>query len=174
MRAVVLLVGLLVALASAFLLIGASSPHGGPVTSSVGSMTICGMGTKLIALHNSSYCADDVTNYIVVQNPGYAHYLNNSIAFRGVTFSTICPSDFVGCPMSTSSSNRTLTTLYAAAIGLNMTFQDKNTEAIGAVIGESNETLVLSKHVGPRCGILIQYASSYKTFLLVEYPENSA
>jgi hypothetical protein len=126
----------------------------------------CPKGVGAMIVNNSIYCAPDVSKDIIVQQPGYGYFLNSSITFMGVKFETICPSNYRGCPGSSSNS----TIVYAAAIQLNVAFSDGTKGTLGGVIGDSTYFFVISQHLEPKVGILIEYSSntsSYKTFLLV-------
>jgi hypothetical protein len=124
-------------------------------------------------MNGSTYCALDVSNDIVVGNPGYSYFLNGSVEFMGVRFVTWCPAMYVGCPSQSDSASQVQTALYAGVIRLNMTFPDKSNETIGSVIGDLTHLVLISKHTNPNAGISIQYVydghtSSYEVLLLVE------
>jgi hypothetical protein len=143
------------------------------VSTTMTSTTIisqCPTGAVPMTVNGSTYCASDVSKDIVVQQPGYSYFLNSSITFMGVKFETICPSNYGGCPGSNGNS----TTVLAAAIQLSVTFSGGTKETVGGVIGDLTYFYVLSNHLGPKAGILIEYVSStysYKAFLLVS-PSN--
>jgi hypothetical protein len=118
--------------------------------------SILNNGVYLMNVNGSYYWADDVSKDIMVGMPGYSYFLNGSVTFDGVTFQTICPSNFRDCPGSNSSS----TIVYAGAIRFNMTFPDKSTETVGKVIGDSIYMFVLSQHY-PKAGMLIEYVNDY-------------
>jgi hypothetical protein len=115
----------------------------------------------------------EVSSDIAIPSPGYGYFLNGSVYFMGVRFSTICPPIYSGCPGS-STGSQTVTTVLAGAIRLNMTFPDGKIETSGAVIGDSTYVPILSKHVGPRAGMLIEISygapvTTDRVFLLVSY-----
>lgn len=118
--------------------------------------SVLGNGVYLMNVNESYYWADDVSKDIVIGNPGCSYFLNASVTFDGVTFQTICPSNFRDCPGSNSSS----TIVYAGAIRFNMTFPDESTETVGNVIGDSIYMFVLSQH-HPKAGMLIEYVNDY-------------
>ena len=118
---------------------------------------------SLMKVNGSYYWADDVSRDIVIGQPGYSYFLNASVTFDGVKFQTICPPIYRDCPGSNSSS----TVIYAGAIRFNVTFQDKTTETVGDVIGDSVFTYVLSQH-SPMAGMLIEYVNDYN------YPNSSS
>ena len=133
--------------------------------------SLCGGTSHMTTVSGTTYCTDDVTNDAVVQNPGYAYFLNGSVTFMGVTFQMICPSSFLGCPGTSNVTEKT--TVLAGAITLVLTFPDKTTETIGGVIipMPSNGVTLLSKHVNPTAGIMIARTnSSYQVNLLVQPP----
>jgi hypothetical protein len=121
-----------------------------------------GSDVSLLNVSGSYYWADDVSRDINVPNPGYSYFLNGSVTFDGVKFTTICPPTYSGCPGSNGNST-TVTTVLAGAIRFNMTFPDGTTETTGEVIGDSIFTLVLSQHQ-PRAGMLIEYVNDYGDF----------
>jgi hypothetical protein len=98
----------------------------------------------------------------------------------GVKFQTICPSNYQGCPNSSTAT----TTVTAGAVRFNMTFPDKTIETTGAVIGDSQKVLILSNHVAPRAGMQVEYGpgpydavqsnSNYHVFLLVQTSPSGA
>jgi len=129
-----------------------------------------------VLINSFQYCLIDVSNNIVVGAPGFSYFLNGSVGYMGVTFRTICPSNYSGCPGSNDSS----TYVYAGDISFNMTFPDGRMETAGQVIGDSTYVLALSQHTGPRAGMLVEYGpssydtvtsnSNYHAFLLVKSP----
>jgi len=52
----------------------------------------CGVGTQVITLNGTEYCAIDAENDTVIGSPGYSYFRNDSVTFEGVKFQTICPS----------------------------------------------------------------------------------
>ena len=127
----------------------------------------------LVNVNGSYYWADDVSKDIVVGMPGYSYFLNASVTFDGVTFKTICPPVYSGCPVPTGTTVQNQTIVVAGAIRFSMTFPDKSTETTGEVIGDSIYSYVLSEH-SPRAGMLIEYvndfprdSADYAVFLLV-------
>ena len=133
----------------------------------------CGLNTTVLTVNGSRYCAAEISGDIAIPNPGYGYFLNGSVYFMGVKFATICPPIYSGCPGS-STGGQTVTTVMLGAIKFNMTFPDGNVETGSGVIGDSTYVPVLSKHVGPRAGMLIeiQYGAPVTTdhvFLLVSY-----
>lgn len=144
---------------------------GAPSTTTVTSY-YCGMGTTLLTINGSTYCTADVSKETVVGAPGYSYFVNGSVDFMGVHFTTYCPPNYSGCPVPPNTTVTTQTTVSAGAMRFNMTFPDRSIEITGGVIGDSQSVLMLSKHVDPRAGMLITYTSSYgySVFLLVRYP----
>ncbi|MGD0395696.1 MAG: hypothetical protein ABSB26_02140 [Nitrososphaerales archaeon] len=129
----------------------------------------------LMNVNGSYFWADDVSKDIVVGMPGYSYFLNTSVTFDGVAFTTICPPIYHGCPVpsGTTTQSQTQTTLWDGAIRFNMTFPDKSSETVGNVIGDSIYMFVLSQHY-PKAGILVEYVNDfphnsvgYAMFLLV-------
>ena len=127
-----------------------------------------------MTINGSTYCTADVSKDTAVGNPGYSYFLNGSVDFMGVHFMTYCPPNYSGCPVPQNYTTTTQTTITMSigAMRFNMTFPDKSIEIAGNVIGDSRTVLMLSNHVNPRAGILIQAAPSYgyNVFLLVRYP----
>jgi hypothetical protein len=117
-------------------------------------------GIYLMKVNGSFYWADDVSKDIVIGMPGYSYFLNGSVTFDGVTFTTICPPIYAGCPVPSGTSIQNQTTVMAGAIRFNMTFPDKSTETTGDVIGDSIYMFVLSQHY-PKAGMLIEYVNDY-------------
>ncbi len=137
------------------------------LTVSTGTSSLCGGTSHMTTISGTTYCTDDVSNDAVVQNPGYAYFLNDSVTFMGVTFQMICPPSFLGCPGTSNVTEKT--TMLAGAIMVNLAFPDKTNETIGGVIGISSGITVLSKHNDPTAGVMISRSgSSYDVFLLVE------
>jgi hypothetical protein len=127
----------------------------------------------LMMINGTQYYADDVSDVMVIQNPGYSYFPNGSITFMGVKFETICPPEYSGC----SHSNGGIT-MSAGAIGFNMTWQqDKSSERAGGVLGDLTYVYFLSQRYGPRAGILMEYVSSasppHKCFPLGAEPKLS-
>jgi hypothetical protein len=126
-------------------------------------------------VNGSLYYADDISKDTVVQNPGYAYFLNGSVTFDGVKFETICPSTYSGCPTPTGTAVQNQMTVMAGAVKMNVTFPDRSTETIGEVFGDSTYAFVLSQHTNPRAGLVIEYVTynypnnfpPYHAFLLV-------
>ena len=122
---------------------------------------------------------------ILLGNPGYSYFTTaDAIVFNGVTFRTICPSGYEGCP--NVSGDKTITQLKAGDIVVSLGFQDRTNETVGSVIGDlSGNLTILSHHENPRAGIFIEYVQPsstsnpetdsglYRTFLLVEASTNT-
>ena len=142
-------------------------------TTSATYTSVSNNGIYLMKVNGSFYWADDVSKDIVVQNPGYSYFLNGSVTFDGVTFKTICPPTYAGCPVPPGTTIQNQTIVMAGAIRFNMTFPDKTTETAGNIIGDSIYMFVLSHHY-PKAGMLIEYVNdfphnsvAYGVFLLV-------
>lgn len=60
----------------------------------------------LMTINGVQYYADDVSNDMVFQNPGYSYLPNGSVTFMGVTFETNCPRGYAGCPQPLGSANQ--------------------------------------------------------------------
>jgi hypothetical protein len=106
----------------------------------------------------SFYYADDISSNVVVQNPGYAYFLNASVTFDGVKFEMICPQGYSGCPLASgNATTQIVTQVLLGVYKFNMTFSDGTTETILGFIGDATYTFALSNHVSPRAGILIEY-----------------
>ena len=122
--------------------------------------------STVINVNGTEYCALDVSSDILLGNPGYSYFMTaDAIVFNGVTFRTICPSGYQGCP--NVSADKTITQLTAGDIVVRLSFQDGTNETVGSVIGDlSGNLTILSIHGNPRAGILI--TGLYRTFLLVE------
>ena len=55
--------------------------------------------STVINVNGTEYCALDVSSDILLGNPGYSYFMTaDAIVFNGVTFRTICPSGYQGCP----------------------------------------------------------------------------
>jgi len=120
---------------------------------SAGVVTVsCGLGAQLIALNAAEYCADDVANDTVLGGPGYSYFRNESITFMGVTFETICPSEYMGCP----GANSTATLVTLGIMRFTMAFPDKTNETQSGAIGDATYIPILSSHSNPRAGMLIE------------------
>ena len=115
----------------------------------------------------------DVTNETVLGNGYTMIYSDNPITFDGVTFWTLCPSGYNGCPNDLD--NESTVTVFADVIAVKLSFSDKSNETIGNIFNEgSTNQSILSNHVGHRAGIFIEYVPppqslySYRVFLLVQ------
>ncbi|MDG6995037.1 MAG: hypothetical protein JRN52_03860 [Nitrososphaerota archaeon] len=127
----------------------------------------CGGTSQVTTINGTTYCTDNVSSDTVVQNPGYAYFLNDSVTFMGVRFDMICQPSYFGCPGTSNVTEQT--TILAGAIMVNLSFPDNTNETIGGVIGISSGITVLSKHNNPRAGVMITSTSTgYDTFLLME------
>ncbi len=163
--------------------IGTGTQRGNTSTSTTTSVSTTTISTAFVNrnvfvmnINGSLYYTDDVSSDIIVQDPGYAYFLNASITFDGVRFETLCPESYSQCPASMgNTSTQTVTAPGAAVIRLNFVFlADQTGETTGAVIGNSNYVYFLSNHFGPRAGMLVEYEwygnpsyPSYHAFLLV-------
>ncbi|MBI3840591.1 MAG: hypothetical protein HY297_01310 [Thaumarchaeota archaeon] len=117
----------------------------------------------------SLYLAVDVTEDTVFRAPGYSYFQNNSVTFLGVKFQPICPATVIGCP-NPSGGTQTNANLSVALIQVRLTFPDTHQEIVSEAIGRLNYAPVVSNHLSPRAGVLVEYipkTSSYKIFLLV-------
>jgi hypothetical protein len=125
-----------------------------------------------MAINGSEYCTLDVTNDITLGNPGYSVFnLSNSINFNGVTFTTICPSGYSGCPNTLDNSTNEI--VFAGVIEMGLAFEDGTSETIASVLqnGGGENLTMLSCHVNPRAGIFIEYVPHQifcRTYLLVQ------
>ena len=133
----------------------------------------CAATSQLLSMNGSTFCANDISSDIAIENPGYSYFLNQSVDFMGIKFVTWCPAEYAGCPGQSGGSSETQTMLYASAIRVNITFPDKSSETIGAVIGDTSHLLLISKHANPHAGLSIQlvsngYSTGYRVLLLVE------
>ncbi|MGI0080153.1 MAG: hypothetical protein ACRECH_11065 [Nitrososphaerales archaeon] len=136
---------------------------------SSGSSTLTFSGcNKTMDINGTQYCMLDVTDETVLVDPGYTVF-KKAITYNGVTFATLCPSGYYGCPNVLN--NETTETLLAGVINLNITFPDNTNELTGNILlqdGGQNLT-VLSNQVNPRAGVFIESVpSGYSTFLLVQ------
>jgi hypothetical protein len=153
-------------------MLGAATGYFGRISSSHTSLTttttyvstthtsVLNNEVYLMNVNGSYYWADDVSKDIVVGMPGYSYFLNTSVTFDGVTFTTICPPIYSGCPVPTDTTIQNQTIVMAGAIRFNMTFPDKSTETAAEIIGDSIYSYVLSNH-SPRAGMLIEYVNDY-------------
>jgi hypothetical protein len=127
-----------------------------------------------MTISGTTYCTTDVSQDIVVGNPGYSYFVNGSVNFMGVSFATYCPPNYSGCPVpkNYTTTTQTITTMTIGAVRFNMTFPDKAVEVAFSVVGDSQYVLMLSNHSDPTAGMLIQYISNYgyTVVLLVRYP----
>ena len=143
---------------------GVSTSHTSLVTTTtyipVAHTSVLNNEVHLVNVNGSYFWADDVSKDIVVGLPGYSYFLNTSITFDGVTFTTICPSVYSGCPIPTGTTLQNRMTVTLGVIKFNMTFPDKTTETTGEAIGDSIYSYVLSDH-SPRAGMLIEYVNDY-------------
>ena len=146
-------------------------------TSSISSTTLTFSScSTLINVNGTEYCALDVSSDILLGNPGYSYFMTaDAIVFNGVTFRTICPSGYEGCPNAVQ--NSTVTIVGIGAISLGLTFQDKANETLGSVLGDfSGNLTILSNHRNPRAGFSVEYVQPtgtnkgplFRTFLLVQ------
>jgi hypothetical protein len=142
-----------------------SSPSG------TNDLNSCPAGIQTLTLNGTEFCSIDVANDTVLGGPGFSYFLNGSVEFMGVTFQTICPSNYMGCPGANSSAS----TVTLGIMRFNMAFPDKTNETASQPIGDSSYVLILSQHTGPRAGMLIEieyaaHATTGHVFLLVEKP----
>ena len=154
---------------------GSSSVQTASVTHSSIVLTFSSCNT-LMNINGTEYCALDVSSDILLGNPGYSYFTSaDAIVFNGVTFRTICPSGYEGCPNAVQ--NATVTIVGIGAINLGLAFQDKTNETVGSVLGDfSGNLTILSNHRNPRAGFLIEYVQPsgtnkgplFRTFLLVQ------
>ena len=155
------------------LIVGASATYGwyavvqrpAPVSRQQGQT-----GPMFMEVAGSLYYALDVTNDLGVPSEGYAYFENSSISFLGVQFETVCPTTLIGCPGSSNSTGETSAGLPGVFVKAVVIFPDGKRE----ILTESIEALVyapvVSNHVGPKAGILVEYipaTKEYRAFLLV-------
>ncbi|MGD0395407.1 MAG: hypothetical protein ABSB26_00670 [Nitrososphaerales archaeon] len=162
----------LASLAVTFLVIGAAISYGWvTVTQRNTSVTTQQVEPKLLYLEvvGELYSAVEITDLLVIPTLGYSHFVNNSITYLGVEFQTVCPSSVIGCPGST------ITTATNPAdngvfIKVSITFVGGPEETLTESIGGLGYAPVVSSHVHPSAGILVEYIAkihSYRAFLLV-------
>lgn len=168
-----MVLALLVGAGSVYLWSSSNGSLGRPTVESTQTVTTTvypsGGEILLMTINGVQYYADDVSNDMVFQNPGYSYLRNGSVTFMGVTFETNCPQGYSGCPQPPGSANQTRTVLGAGVISFNMTWQqDKSSETAGGMIGDSTYVYFLSKRTGPSAGILIEYVPPDRAFLLVQ------
>lgn len=170
-----LLVLLVIASAGTGYLVGVGNQRTTTSTTTLSTVYVSKSRVFTMNVNGSLYYADDVSNDTVVQNPGYAYFLNASVTFSGVRFEMICPTIYAGCPIPTGTAVKNQTIVLAGAFRFNMTFPDGSTETTGNIIGDSTYVFALSQHTDPRAGILIEYVEynyphnfpPYHAFLLV-------
>ena len=121
---------------------------------------VLGREVSLVEVNGSYYWADDVSKDMVIGFPGYSYFLNGSVTFDGVKFTTNCPPVYAGCPVPAGTTTQTQETVLASAISFTMTFPDNVTETAGEVIGTTIYSYVISSHT-PRAGMLIEYVNDY-------------
>ena len=132
--------------------------------------------STVMNINGTEYCALDVSSDILLGNPGYHYFTTaDAIVFNGVTFRTICPSGYEGCPNAVQ--NSTVTVVEIGAIRIDLAFQDKTNETVGSVLGDfSGNLTILSNHRNPRAGFSVEYVQPtgtnkgplFRTFLLVQ------
>jgi hypothetical protein len=116
------------------------SSSGSSTTSSATSdVKACGVGTQVIKLNSTEYCAIDVANDTVIGSPGYSYFLNDSVTFEGVEFQTICPSIYQGCPGANSSAS----SVKLGAMSFIMAFPDNTNETESSVIADGYYAQIL-------------------------------
>jgi len=90
---------------------GVSTSHTSLVTTttyiSVAHTSVLNNEVHLVNVNGSYFWADDVSKDIVIGMPGHSYFLNTSVTFDGVTFTTICPPIYSGCPVPTGTTLRT-------------------------------------------------------------------
>jgi len=119
-------------------------------------------------VNGSLYYADNITSDITIGFPGYSYFNNASVTFLGVKFETYCPLSYEGCPAPPGTTRTiTYTTMSLGVVGLNMTFLDKSTEYISALIGDDDYIFAFTHHTDPQAGVLIIYDGGFKAYLLV-------
>ncbi|HMD78372.1 MAG TPA: hypothetical protein VKF39_00130 [Nitrososphaerales archaeon] len=121
------------------------------------------------AVDTTGYYVANVTDDISVPAEGYIFFVNNSVRFEGVNFTTLCPGITPWC-----GDQLTLTRIQgipsAGWIELQMSFPDGKNETLLNNVGSSDYTVLLAQHANPTAGIEFQYVaqtSQYEVFLLV-------
>ena len=163
---VVLLAGLLVVGAGTAYVWSAGTP---PNTSSTTSQH---PGSKAFYMEaaGSLFYAVEATDDVHFQSSGYAYFSNSSITFMGVKFQTICPSSILGCPNPSGNTTQTSASISGALIWFTMKFSDGKSETTTKAIGSPLYVPIISTHVSPKAGIIVEYFpanKSYRAFLLV-------
>ncbi|HYB75955.1 MAG TPA: hypothetical protein VEC08_03255 [Nitrososphaerales archaeon] len=144
---------------SAGYLAGVSNSHASPTTTTAyvpTTQTVTNKEAFIMNVNGSFYWADDVSKDTVIGNPGYSYFLNGSVTFDGVKFSTICPPTYQDCPGSSSSS----TLVMIGLIMFNMTFPDKSTVTTSQFMGDGIYIPIIPQHQ-PRAGMLVEYVGDY-------------
>ncbi len=137
------------------------------------STTLVSNACNSIVLNGESYCSLNVTNDIVLGEPGESYFVNGTTAinYMGVTFEPLCPTNIQGCPNQQTSG--TLMEMSSGAIQISLTFPDNSTAVIGSILQNGGEEplTILSNHTNPTAGVYIEYVAAsshfYDTFLLV-------
>ena len=126
-------------------------------------------GPLYLEVVGSLFYALEVTDAVNIPSQGYVQFPNDSITFQGVKFQTICPASAPGCPGSTSGT-QTNPGLSVTFLKFSVTFPDAKKETLTLGIAGLSYAPILSTHVKPKAGILVEYIagrSSYRAFLLV-------
>lgn len=150
-----------------------SSLTNSSASNSTGTATVsCGLGVQTIAVNSTDYCADDISNDTILGGESYSYFRNGSVSFMGVTFSTVCPLTYLGCPGYNST---VATTMFAGAMIFTMTFPDNTIVRESGIIGDDTYIPILSVQSNPKAGMLIEitesaHSSTDRVFLLVEAP----
>lgn len=117
----------------------------------------------------SGYYVANVTNDISVVAEGYIFFVNNSVRFQGVNFTTLCPGITPSCGYQTTGT-RVQGIPSAGWVELQMSFTDGKNETLVNNVGSSDYAVLLSQHASPTAGVEFQYVaqtSQYDVFLLV-------
>jgi hypothetical protein len=121
------------------------------------------------AVGTTGYYVANVTNGTSVPAEGYIYFVNNSVRFEGVNFTSLCPGITPWCG-DQSTVTRGPGIPSAGWIELQMTFSDGKNETLLNNVGSSDYTVLLSQHANPTAGVEFQYVaqtSQYEVFLLV-------
>jgi hypothetical protein len=165
---ITLVMTLVIASAGVGYFIGYSSQH---TTTVVSTTTVPAKNVFVMNVNGSFYYADDISSDIEVANPGYAYFHNASVTFDGVKFETICPQDYLGCPVPAGNKTTQTVTVMLGVYRFNMTFPNGTTVTTQGVIGDLTYTYAISNGAG----MLIEYIEynypnnypPYHAFLLV-------
>jgi hypothetical protein len=127
-----------------------------------------------VIANGTKYACLDVTGQIVFSSPGYS-MLKEPVTFMSVKFEAVCPQRISNCGDQSLNLSKTGTVIRLAAISFDLSFSDHTVERVFGLLPlyEGAQIVVLSNHVSPGAGFLLEYATgasptNVRVMLLVE------